>query len=65
MAVVAGTVPDVVKARVEAIKFGMPIDILDNSRVILYGDESKASLVIAKADGVVTGRKDMVRRSGR
>ena len=65
MSVVSGKVSDVVRARVEAIKYGMPMDIVDSTHVILYGDEAKASQVIARCGGVITGRKNMVRRSGR
>lgn len=64
MAVVAGRVPDVIHARVEAIKFGMPMDIVDGEHVIFYGDEAKASLIISQCDGVITSRKNMVRRRG-
>jgi hypothetical protein len=65
MAVISATVPDVVRARVEAIKFGLSMDILDNHRVIVYGSDEKASQVIVASDGQITGRKNMVRRGGR
>ena len=65
MAVISAKVDDVVRARVEAIKFGLPIDIVDSTSVILYGTDAKASQVVANVGGRITGRKNMVRRNGR
>lgn len=64
MAVISAKVSDVVQARVEAIKFGLPIDIVDSTSVILYGTDEKASQVVANVGGKITGRKNMVRRRG-
>jgi hypothetical protein len=64
MAVISGRVPNARNAAFEAIKYGIPCDIVDSTQIILYGDEAKASQVIAKCEGVITARKNMVRRRG-
>lgn len=64
MAVVSGKVPDVVRARMEAVKYGVPIDIVDSTTIIVYGSDEKASQVIVASGGRITGRKNMVRRRG-
>lgn len=64
MAVISAKVPDVVRARVEAIKYGVPMDIVDNTTVILYGSDVKASQVVVASGGNILNRKNMVRRPG-
>ena len=64
MAVISAKVPDVVRARVEAIKYGVPMDIVDNTTVILYGSDVKASQVVVASSGKILNRKNMVRRPG-
>lgn len=64
MAVISAKVTDVVQARVEAIKYGLPMDIVDSTHIILYGSDEKASQIVASVGGLITGRKNMVRRRG-